>query len=143
MIKQKTLPQWVQKSNNIPWFWDKRLTNTNVRLNSWWWNFKIWYFTFNSTWNISITWVWFKPKWVIFNYTNQAWVIGNWAMDWTSQYWYEDNLWTQIQTECIYIRNSWWAAIWRAVYVSMDNDWFTINATLASTTIYVNYIAFW
>jgi len=111
---------------------------------NWWWNYKIGYFTFNSTWNVSITWVWFTPKLITFTYTDQTWWYWTWAMDWTSLFWY-DVLWapSQIQSECIYLRNSWWTAIWRAVFVSMDADWFTINKTLASTTIYVNYIAFW
>lgn len=125
---------------NNEWQYKKEI---NKSLEWVWWKFKIWYFTFNSTWNKVITWVWFKPKLVQFFYTNQSDAIWMWSMDWTSQFWYEEWLWSQIQTECIYFRNWAWTAQWRAVYVSMDDDWFTINATLASVTIFVNRIAFW
>ena len=80
----------------------------------------------------------------MFTYTDQISWYWTWAMEETAVYWF-DVLWvpSQITTQCIYIRNSWWTAIWRAKFVSMDNDWFTINLILASTTIYVSYIAFW
>jgi hypothetical protein len=100
---------------------------------------KIWYFTFASTWNITITWIWFKPNLVKFTFCDQVWWMWVWAMTWTYQYAFDINSKTQIQSQCIYIRNSWWSAIWRAVFVSMNADWFTIDITLATTTIYVNY----
>lgn len=106
---------------------------------TWWSNIKIWYFTFNATWNITITWVWFKPNLVKFTFCDQVWWMWVWAMTWTYQYAFDFNSKTQIQTQCIYIRNSWWTAIWRAVFVSMNNDWFTIDITLATTIIHVNY----
>jgi len=114
-----------------------------VEWNSWWWNTNIWYFTFATTWNITITWVWFKPKLVRFTFADQIGWMWSWAMTSSYQFAYDINSKSQIQTQCIYIRNSSWTAIWRAVFVSMDNDWFTINITLASTTIYVNYECFW
>jgi len=109
-----------------------------------WWKLYIWYFTFNSTWNKVITWVWFKPKLVRFTYNNswQTW-MWSWAMTETYQFAYDINGKLNIQTECIQIRDAWLTAIWRASYVSMNTDWFTINVTRASTTINVNYECYW
>jgi len=104
---------------------------------------KIGYFTFNSTWNITISGLWFKPKMVQFFYTDQISWYWQWVMTKDYQFAY-DIIWskTEIQTECIYLRNWWWNAIWRAVRVSMDEWGFTINVTFAPwTTVRVNYIA--
>lgn len=105
---------------------------------------KLQQFTFNATWNIAVTWVWFTPKLVEFHFTDQSWAYWVWKMTSTYQFAFDVGYsWTQIQTECIYIRNSLWNAIWRAVYVSMDSDWFTINVTFSTwVTIYVNYTCF-
>ncbi len=107
------------------------------------WTYKLWYFTFNSTWNITISWMWFKPSLVQFFYTDQAWWFWQWAM--TTNYQFALDIlwsWTEIQTECIYLRNAWGTAIARVEKVSLDNNWFTINVTYAPwTTIRVNYIA--
>ena len=104
---------------------------------------KIGYFTFNSTWNITISGLWFKPKMVHFFYTDQISWYWQWAMTEDYQFAY-DIIWskTETQTECIYLRNWWWNAIWRAVRVSMNEWGFTINVTFAPwTTVRVNYIA--
>ncbi len=106
------------------------------------WKFKPWQFTFNSTWNKSITWIWFKPKLVMFmvNLSTRSW-CGQMSDDWIQNaISFADWPWT---TECIYIRDSWWNLAWRATYVSMDTDWFTINVVTANwSTIYVNYTCF-
>jgi hypothetical protein len=109
-----------------------------------WWKMKIWHFTITTTWNISITGVWFKPKLVKFsvcNNSNWTWI---WAMESTAQFAIDLNSKSDLQSQCIYYRDAWWTVITRAVYVSMDSDWFTINVTFHSWyTTSVNYECFW
>ncbi len=89
-------------------------------------------FTFNSTGNISVTGLWFTPTLVTFSYTDNSSGMGNGAMSSTSQWAFDVNSKTNTTSQCIYIRNGAGTAIWRAVFVSMDADWFTINVTTAT-----------
>lgn len=144
-FKPDKILQWESINNPGVPFW---LTNEQLipgvhypeEKNSW---TKIWYFTFNSTWNITISWMWFKPKLVQFFYTDQISWYGQGAM--TADYQFAFDVVeskSSSQSDCIYIRNAWWSVIWRAEKVSL-NDWgFTINVTFAPwTTVRVNYIA--
>lgn len=95
-----------------------------VEKSSWWWSPKIWSFTFSTTWNIVITWVWFKPSLVRFSvWDNSVWV-GTGAMTSTSQFSVNYSAWSTYWIQCIYYGNPVRA---RCEYVSMDTDWFTIN----------------
>ena len=103
------------------------------------WQFKLGSFTITATGNISVTWVWFKPKMVRFDVCDQLTSAWTWVITTTNQYAINFALWAQITSQCIYYW-SWVKA--RAVYVSMDNDWFTINCTYFANNTYVNYTAF-
>lgn len=145
MYKKEYRPNKEYKNTNIPWFNQDRLNHLSIRSNNStaWWVFSIWTFSFNSTWNKTITWVWFRPKLVMFsvNITTRSWC---WQMtdDWNqNSISFNDWIWF---SECIYIRDWSGTLSWRAVYVSMNTDWFTINVTHSSwTTVYVNFTAFW
>lgn len=145
MYKKEYRPNKEYKNTNIPWFNQDRLNPLSIRNKNTttWVNVKIWNFSFSTTWNKIITWVWFKPKLVMFSVTiwSRSWC---WQMtDTWSQNSISFNDWVWL-SECIYIRDWWWTLSWRAIYVSMDTDGFTVNVTTASwTTVYVNYTAFW
>jgi hypothetical protein len=106
------------------------------------WKMKIWNFTITATWNISITWIWFKPNRVLFNAWDNSWnssYVSIWAMNsnWEQ---YAMNFQTSAcdNTRCIHLWNKCWAK-----YVSMDSDWFTINCDFFANTAYVTYECFW
>jgi hypothetical protein len=106
-----------------------------------WW-FKVWDFTITWNWDLSITWVWFKPSLVQFQVCDQLWTASNtwiWQMTITNQNAINNTNSSQITTQCIYYWNPVKA---RAVYKSMDTDWFTITVSGFTATTYVNYIAF-
>ena len=106
------------------------------------WNTYVWYFTSNWTWIHTIT-IWFKPSLVTFTYNNvtQNW-MWNWAMTSSSQFAFDYNSKTSISTQCIYCRNSWWTAVSRAIFSSMNNDWFSIDFILATENVQVWFIAY-
>lgn len=124
-----------------PWQTKKRLKiwREVERDGSSWWVPYIWNFTITWTWNISITWLWFKPSSVRFDVCDQISWSWTWVMTWTNQYALNYSVFTQITTQCIYYWNPVKA---RAVYVSMDADWFTINCTYFAANTYVNFIAY-
>ena len=138
-ITLKTEENTYWKDYEYGWPIQKLRTWIEVEWSTWW-NIALWSFTITWTWNISVTWVWFKPKAVRFDVCDQSTSAWTWVMTTTSQYAINFALWTQITTQCIYY-GSWIKA--RAVYVSMDNDWFTINCTFFAATTYVNFTAFW
>lgn len=105
-------------------------------------NPKMWSFTITWTWNIVITWIWFKPKLVQFTATNYSWWLWNWKMNSTSQYSFDLKTLTWNNTECIYVRDSSSNVMSRAVYVSLDSDWFTINCTYFASNTTVIYTCF-
>ena len=106
------------------------------------WNTYVWYFTSNWTWIHTIT-IWFKPSLVTFTYNNvtQNW-MWNWAMTSSSQFAFDYNSKTSTSTQCIYCRNSWWTAVSRAIFSSMNNDWFSIDFILATENVQVWFIAY-
>lgn len=108
-----------------------------------WWIPKLWNFTNSWAWNYSVTWLGFKPSLVTFTYNNasQTWVW-SWSMSETSQFAFDYNSKTRSLTGCIYCRNWSWTAVSRAIFVSMDNDWFTINFTVATENVQVWFIAY-
>lgn len=106
------------------------------------WQFKLGSFTITATGNISITWVWFKPKLVKFSVGNHLWSVSwwIWSITETEQQCLNITNSTTITTQCIYYWNPVNA---RAVYVSMDSDWFTINCTYFANNTYVLYECYW
>lgn len=141
MYKKDYLDLKQIKSNKIPWYWTNKLDSRNIydSTTQTWWGPIIWSFTLTWTGNVSITWLWFKPKLVTFAVAdNSSWVWSG-AMTETNQYAINNTFWTYITTQCIYY---WWPVKARAEYVSMDNDGFTINCIYHTTTTYVNYIAY-
>lgn len=109
---------------------------------SWWWQFKLWSFTISATGNITITWVWFKPKLVQFSYSAATWKW-EWEMTSTEMRAYDPKTLGTLIINCIYIRDSASNVIARATYVSMDNDWFTINCSFINWTLPVYFTCFW
>jgi len=70
---------WQTKEQLQPWI--------EVAWWSTWWKFKVWSGTFSAIWNTSITWVWFKPKYIQIQATitvSNVW-DSNWIADWTNQ----------------------------------------------------------
>lgn len=138
----------VKQAPVTPWdysygFGQPKLSPESIRTKSWWVNSAIWSFSFNSTGNVSVTWLWFTPKSVQFYFCDAGgtWYGQGWMTN-TAQFAFDIiNSKSQITTQCIYIRNGSGTAIGRAVYVSMDSDWFTINVTVAWATINVSWIA--
>ena len=133
---------------------------TKEQLQPWieiaWWSwakFKVWSGTFTATWNQSVTWVWFKPKYLQIQATitaNNIW-DSNWMTDWVTQsviYQFITG-WPTIVNDrnsiyIIYVYNqtAWLVSIGQ--FVSFDSDWFTINITnLAAWNIKYQYTAFW
>jgi len=102
---------------------------------------KMWSFTITSTWTISITWIWFTPKYVKFLYYAST---GRWEWEMTSAQMraYDPKTWWTITTDNIYIRDGGDVVIARTQYVSMDVDWFTINCSCHSANLTVYYTAF-
>jgi len=114
-----------------------------------WWLFYTWTFTRNSwsTWNQSITWIWFKPKllkihWVV--------ILLNTSMCWGSTDWTNPNsisynfnwwsLYSTYQTTLIHL-DIW--AMTRWTLASFDTDWFTINWSVINSNVRVNFECFW
>lgn len=97
----------------------------------------VWELIVTWSWNISVTWVGFKPKAVRFDVSNPFWqVSGTWMMTTISQYSFDFSVWFD-STRCIRI-------LWYdASYVSMDADWFTINGTVTWTDPKIYFTAFW
>ncbi len=143
MYKKDYRPDKEYKNTNIPGFNQDRLNPLSLRINSTAWSkIFIWSFDITSTWNISISWVWFKPKLVKFELVhNNSW-FWSWNMTETSQNSTSFYVWVST-TRCIDIYNNLWILNARAVYVSMDNDWFTINVQNITPTLNVNFTAFW
>lgn len=110
-------------------------------INSWWIP-KLWNFTSTWSWLLSVV-TWFKPSLVTFTYNNvtQNW-IWNWAMTSSSQFAFDYNSKTSTSTQCIYCRNAGWTAVSRAIFSSMDTDWFTIDFILATENVQVWFIAY-
>ena len=127
-----TYDPWTTKQQLVIW----KEVKGNL---SWWWTPYLWNFIITWTWNISITWLWFKPSLVRFDVCDQASWSWTWVMTQNSQYALNYSVFTQITWQCIY----YWSPVKaRAVYVSMDNDWFTINCTYFTANTYVNYTAY-
>ena len=108
-----------------------------------WWKFTR---TSWSTWNQSITWVWFTPSFIEFKviYVNWwQWSVSEWIWSTSSNdycnYSYEttwtDYLWEATSNELFYVRNAAWSSVARWWIVSMDSDWFTINWYLCQMTV--------
>ena len=97
-------------------------------------------FTITATWNISITWIWFTPSYVRFDLVHNN-GFGSWNMTKNNQNSISLYAWAS-NTRCIDIYNNLWIIQTRAVYVSMDPDWFTINVEIAIPTLTVNFIAY-
>ena len=119
------------------WDYNDLINKPTLSLNTY-----IWQFSFTTTWNKVITWVWFIPKLVMFQ-------VNIWSRSWCGQMTttaqnsisYAD--WPST-SHCVYIRDWSGTLTWRGTYVSMDTDWFTVNIDTASwTTVYVNYTCFW
>lgn len=119
---------------------DAELALRNIRTGG---NSQVGSFSFSSTWNLSVTWLDFTPKSVLFSFCDAGGTgYGNGAMSSTAQWAFDViNSKSQITSQCIYVRNSGGTAVGRAVYVSMNSDWFTINVTVAGTTINVSWTA--
>ena len=129
-----TFDPWSTKRQLIIW--------KEVKWNNNLWSPYIWYFTSTWTWVLSVV-TWFKPSLVTFTYNNvsQDW-MWNWAMTSSSQFAFDYNSKTSTSTQCIYCRNSGWTAISRAVFSSMDTNWFTIDFILATENVQVWFIAY-
>lgn len=127
-----SVPYWLTEEQLIPW----------LHFPSGWWKIFISSFNITSTWNISISWVWFKPKLVKFELVHNSSWFWSWNMTETSQN--STSFYVGVSTtRCIDIYNNLWVLQARAVYVSMDNDWFTINVQNITPTLNVNFTAFW
>lgn len=98
----------------------------------------VWSFIITGTGIISITGLWFKPSVVRFDVCDQISSVWTWVMTANWQYAVNFALGTQITTQCIYYGN---AVKARAIYVSMDSNWFTINCTYFAVNTYVNFTA--
>lgn len=141
--------QSVIKTKENNYFWNQYdYWKTKRQLEIWkevkessnsWWIPKLWNFIITWIWNISITWIWFKPSSVRFDVCDQISWSWTWVMTSTSQYALNYSVFTQIQWQCIYYWNPVKA---RAIYISMDNDWFTINCSWFTANTYVNFTAY-
>ena len=141
VLKEKPLDYYSDVFS--PWQTKQKLRIwREVEASLWWWQFKIWNFTITTTGNISITWVWFKPKLVKFIVWNHSWNAWWWIWSMTEANQQSLNIAnsTTLTNQCIY---TWNPVSARAVYVSMDNDWFTINCTYFANNTYVLYECYW
>lgn len=145
-VKIETIyPETLEMPSYDYWVHQNQL-DYNVALRNkptWWWQFKIWTFNITATWNISVTWIWFQPKLVKFTVWDSSWNVWNvwiWSMTETSQQCMNIINSSHITSQCIYYWNPVKA---RAVYVSMDTDWFTINCTYFWANSYVLYECYW
>jgi len=134
---------WVNQ-NTIDW-------QVAIRnLNNWWWKYYCWSFVSPlSVWNYSITWIWFKPKMIIFqaiyssNNGSMSWWQTNWVNSWAFFHFYLN--WTpyyDLTSAVIYVRNS-SGTTTSASFVSCDNDWFTINFLNAWFKSNIHYQCYW
>lgn len=140
VLKEKPLDYYSDVFS--PWQTKQKLKIwREVEWNVWWWQFKLWSFTISATGNITITWVWFKPKLIQFSYSATTWKW-EWEMTSTEMRAYDPKTLGTLTINCIYIRDSASNVIARATYVSMDNDWFTINCSFTSASLVVYYTAF-
>lgn len=108
---------------------------------NWWLTIQMWSFTITATWSIAITWVWFKPTYVTFSYSASTWK-GEWEMTETQMKSYDPRTLTTVTTDNVYIRDWADAVIARTQYVSMDDDWFTLNCSFRTANLTVYYTAF-
>ena len=99
---------------------------------------KTWYFTITGNWDKVITWVWFKPKLVMFQIATS--VLWSWVGQMTSEDQTAMNYvtWSRYDTLCLIF---WDPIVLSAIYKSIDNDGFTITVSNFAYTSYVNYTA--
>lgn len=109
---------------------------------------KSWSITFTwSTWNKSVTGIWFKPKTVQLNASANGiarWISVGTADDWQTgqcvyQYW--DS--ALDANSIIKLRNSSATPTHEAQLVSMDTDGFTVDFTTFTTYCECTYTCFW
>lgn len=104
------------------------------------WTPVIWSLSISSLWNVNVS-LWFKPSLVTFtSICSSGW--WTWAATELSQFWMDNRSFTIIDTQCVYMRNTWWTAVHRTEFTSMDATWFTLNCILATETATVRYIAY-
>ena len=101
---------------------------------------KFWSSSVNSTWNHSITWVWFKPSRIKITANKLG---NNWVSTWYSEWVWTDFVmyWYNITTTAVLgwlivdVTDNTWTPQWQATLSSFDSDWFTLNWTIATGTI--------
>lgn len=107
------------------------------------------------TWNQSITWVWFTPKYIDYIVYWRYWPLT------AKSEWKANSSTNTIYTQCDY---TWWTinwvnwtwanpamahirtAVWQYIephLVSFDNDWFTIDWQYISQNADIIFTAFW
>lgn len=143
MYKKDYLDLKKIKSNILPWFWTNKLDSRNIYENNATtssWTPVIWSLSISSLWNVNVS-LWFKPSLVTFtSICSSGW--WTWAATELSQFWMDNRSFTIIDTQCVYMRNTWWTAVHRTEFTSMDATWFTLNCILATETATVRYIAY-
>lgn len=95
-----------------------------------------------STWNFSITWVWFQPVSIKLTSMFAGGTQSTWfAKDWVFEYVYSSSAstawrWDYQSSEIvrIYDNTLWVNTIW--AMVSFDTDWITINLNTATNVAY-------
>ena len=117
---------------------------------SWWAKYYCW--TFNNpwtTWNYSITWIWFTPKMITFQcvYSAENWSMSWWETNWINSraYFHFYLSWSpyySTSNSVLYVRNSAWTST-TAGFISFDTDWFTLIFNSVWLWVEVQYQCFW
>jgi len=141
-------PETIDVPNYEYWNWQNTLDAPLALRNlSAWWKYYTSYIWINWTWTLSITWVWFKPKLIMF------YAVGGNSMSQLSAITKYDKFWTRVYN---YLNIARWTTTSRAVELfqeteqytladltSIDDDWFTINKTRVDFSATLNYTCFW
>lgn len=109
------------------------------------WKYKVWSFDITSAWYLTISWVWFRPK-----YLEIEWIYGWWYTKWKTDWTTTNsiildtiiNTNTRYTSEIIRMRNN-WTTILVTNFDSFTDDWFIINTTYYSASVNCTYTAIW
>jgi hypothetical protein len=136
--KKDYLKEFEQKPSDIPWYGKERLDPVSYRWWSTWWGSSGWLLvdwwsiTITWTWNYTISWMSFQPKYIefVFLMWDMAFWQGKCYSSLTQFSWY--SVWTVLQAELtstysVYARSTEWNLRVRAKVTSITAGWFVLN----------------
>jgi len=122
--------------------------NTEIsNLSSWWIKVKTWQVWVNSTWSLSVSWIWFTPKlvkfyavgWKSMSLMETDWITPSWIRMYNSS---DITRYTHTNRAAeLYDETSDLYAL--SDFSFLDSDWFTINTTTLWFSYILRYTCIW